>query len=264
MNRTMEDQLREHLRREAPNGIPAAWIREVPAPPQPALLTFESSPGEHAVQHAPQPSEQPHASNAEPRGEFESLSLDALREVSQTCQRCRLCEGRNRVVFGVGNAARPLIAFVGEGPGADEDRIGEPFVGKAGQLLTAAITKGLGMRREDVYIANVVKCRPPENRAPLPDEAAACTPYLFRQLEIIQPRVIVTLGQPAQLALSGVQMGITKLRGNWQDWRGIRLMPTFHPAYLLRNPPAKKFFWEDLKSVLAELGLPVPNSGGNV
>lgn len=132
-----------------------------------------------------------------------SLDWSELRAKAEACKKCRLCEGRNKVVFGVGNIKAKLV-FVGEGPGADEDKTGEPFVGRAGQLLTAAITKGMGLTREDVYIANVVKCRPPENRAPLPDETAACTPYLYRQLELMSPQVIVTLGQPAQMALSGV------------------------------------------------------------
>lgn len=190
-----------------------------------------------------------------PSGIYDGMDLAAIRALAEECTKCRLCETRNKVVFGTGKVERPLIAFVGEGPGADEDRTGEPFVGRAGQLLTAAITNGLGLRREDVYICNVVKCRPPENRAPLPDETEACTQYLFRQLELIEPRVIVTLGQPAQMALSGVKQGITKLRGQWLSWRGIKLMPTFHPAYLLRNPPMKKFFWEDLQSVMREVGL---------
>ncbi len=184
-----------------------------------------------------------------------------LKAAAEHCQRCRLAQTRNKVVFGVGKTDSPLICFVGEGPGADEDKQGEPFVGKAGVLLTAAITKGLGLKREDVYICNVVKCRPPENRTPLPDEVAACTPYLYRQLELLRPKVIVTLGQPAQLALSGVQQGITKLRGQWLSWRGIRLMPTFHPAYLLRNPPAKADFWRDLQEVMRELGLPLLKQG---
>lgn len=188
---------------------------------------------------------------------YANYSLSDLEADAKKCVKCRLCETRNSVVFGVGNTKSPLIAFVGEGPGADEDMKGEPFVGRAGQLLTAAITKGLGLRREDVYICNVVKCRPPENRAPLPDETEACTPYLYRQLELVKPRVIITLGQPAQMSLSGVKLGITKLRGQWQEWRGIKLMPTFHPAYLLRNPPAKKPFWEDLQTVMKELGLPI-------
>jgi DNA polymerase len=185
-------------------------------------------------------------------------SLEELRllesQVKQ-CTKCRLAQTRNKVVFGAGLSTSPLIAFVGEGPGADEDRVGEPFVGKAGELLTRAITNGLKLRREDVYICNVVKCRPPNNRTPLPDETESCTPYLFRQLELIQPQVIVALGAPAQQALSGVKLGITKLRGQWQQWRGIKLMPTFHPAYILRNPAAKKDFWEDLQLVMKELGL---------
>lgn len=189
--------------------------------------------------------------------EVSSLGWDELEAKAKACTKCRLCETRTNVVFGVGKRESPLIAFVGEGPGADEDRLGEPFVGRAGALLTAAITKGLGLQREDVYIGNVVKCRPPQNRAPLPDEVSSCTPYLYRQLELLQPRVIITLGQPAQLALSGVNIGITKLRGQWQSWNGIKLMPTFHPAYLLRNPSVKRLFWEDLQAVMRELGLPV-------
>lgn len=186
------------------------------------------------------------------------MDWNELEQTALVCRKCRLCEGRNKVVFGVGKREQPVIAFVGEGPGADEDRVGEPFVGRAGALLTAAITNGLGLQREDVYIANVVKCRPPGNRAPLPDETESCTPYLYRQLELLQPQVIVTLGQPAQKALSGVDIGITKLRGQWQQWRGIRLMPTFHPAYILRTPAAKRLFWEDLQEVMRVLGLPAP------
>ncbi len=269
--KTFEQQIAEHLRREAPFGIPKEWLQREDVSASVAGASLEQArPIIEAVEKlrsAEKPSSGEGSSSAvvtstEANGEYSLVSLEQLRQIAEKCVKCRLCEGRNKVVFGVGNANRPLIAFVGEGPGADEDRVGEPFVGRAGALLTAAITKGLGLQREDVYIANVVKCRPPENRAPLPDETAACTPYLYRQLEIIQPSVIVTLGQPAQMALSGVQMGITKLRGNWQTWRGIKLMPTFHPAYLLRNPPAKKFFWEDLKSVMTEVGLPMPKSGG--
>ena len=143
-----------------------------------------------------------------------------------------------------------------EEPGADADRVGELFGGKAGIVLTAAITQGLGLQRSEVYICNVVKCRPPENRTPLPDEVAACSPYLFEQLELIRPKVIIALGGPAMQTLTGVQGGITKLRGKWLEWKGIKVMPTFHPAYILRNPPAKKDFWEDLQQVMRELGLP--------
>jgi uracil-DNA glycosylase len=187
--------------------------------------------------------------------EFSELDLPELRELALDCRRCRLCEGRNNVVFGSGKTDNPLICFIGEGPGAEEDKRGEPFVGRAGQLLTDSIEKGLKLSRSDVYICNVVKCRPPENRTPLPDEMQACVPYLYRQLELINPKVIITLGQPAQLATTGIDLGITKLRGQWQTWRGFPLMPTLHPAYLLRNPPAKKDFWEDLKSVMEFLGI---------
>lgn len=185
----------------------------------------------------------------------ETMDLNQLMADAQACRRCRLCETRNKVVFGIGKTTRPLIVFVGEGPGADEDRQGEPFVGKAGQLLTAAITKGLGLRREDVFICNVVKCRPPENRTPMVDEVEACSPFLFRQLELIAPSVIVTLGAPAQTALTGNLGGITKIRGKWLEWRGVPVMPTFHPAYILRNPAAKKPFWEDLQVVMEKVGL---------
>lgn len=181
--------------------------------------------------------------------------LVELRQTALQCQQCRLCEGRKNVVFGTGKTRAPLIAFVGEGPGADEDRLGEPFVGKAGHLLDAAITKGLGLTREDVYICNIVKCRPPKNRAPLPDEVDSCVPFLYKQLELVAPQVIVTLGSPAQKALSGKSEGITKLRGRWLEWRGIRLMPTFHPAYILRNADAKRPFWEDLQEVMKVVGL---------
>lgn len=185
-------------------------------------------------------------------------SWKGLEQEALQCTKCRLAETRTNVVFGVGKKKSPPILFVGEGPGAEEDKRGEPFVGRAGQLLTAAIEKGLGLTRDDVYIANIVKCRPPKNRTPLPDEVESCSPYLYRQIELLKPDVIMTLGQPAQLALTGVKQGITKLRGNWLEFMGIPLMPTFHPAYLLRNPPAKKFFWEDLKMVMEHLGLEGP------
>jgi DNA polymerase len=157
----------------------------------------------------------------------------------------------------VGNPAAQLV-FVGEAPGADEDQRGEPFVGRAGQLLTEIITKGMGLRREDVYIANVIKCRPPGNRNPEPDEVATCEPFLIRQLELIKPRVVVALGKFAAHTLLQTKTPITKLRGQWFEYRGIKLMPTFHPAYLLRNPGDKRLVWSDIKAVMGELALPVP------
>jgi DNA polymerase len=183
---------------------------------------------------------------------YRARNLNELRAAIGDCQRCKLCSGRTHLVFGVGNPAAKLM-FVGEGPGRDEDLQGEPFVGRAGQLLTDIITKGMGMRREDVYIANVIKCRPPENRNPEPDEVAACEPFLKKQIELIRPEIIVALGKFAVQTLLQSKVPITKLRGNWHSYHGIKLMPTFHPAYLLRNPADKKLVWEDVKRVLREM-----------
>ncbi len=180
-------------------------------------------------------------------------TLDALRTELGDCRRCKLWQGRTHLVFGVGNPHADLM-FVGEGPGRDEDLQGEPFVGRAGQLLTEIVTKGMKLRREDVYIANVIKCRPPDNRNPEPDEIAACQPFLLRQVELVGPRVIVALGTFAAQTLLGTRTPISKLRGRWHDYHGIRLMPTLHPAYLLRNPNDKRLVWEDIKLVLRELG----------
>lgn len=179
-------------------------------------------------------------------------NLEELRAAIGDCRRCKLCSGRTHLVFGVGNP-RAKLMFVGEGPGRDEDLQGEPFVGRAGQLLTDIITKGIGLKREDVYIANVVKCRPPDNRNPEPDEVAACEPFLKKQIEIISPEIIVALGKFAVQTLLQSKMPITKLRGNWHTYQGIKLMPTFHPAYLLRNPADKKLVWEDIKKVIKEM-----------
>ncbi len=179
-------------------------------------------------------------------------TLEALRAEIGDCRRCKLWPGRTHLVFGVGDPHAKLM-FVGEGPGRDEDLKGEPFVGRAGQLLTEIITKGMKLRREDVYIANVIKCRPPDNRNPEPDEIAACQPFLRRQVEIIGPSVLVALGTFAAQTLLGLRTPISRLRGHWYDYHGIKLMPTLHPAYLLRNPNDKKLVWTDIKMVLAEL-----------
>jgi DNA polymerase len=184
---------------------------------------------------------------------YQTTSLQELRAAIGDCRRCKLCAGRTHLVFGVGNPKARLM-FVGEGPGRDEDLQGEPFVGRAGQLLTDIISKGMGLKREDVYIANVVKCRPPENRNPEPDEVAACEPFLKKQIELIHPEIIVALGKFAVQTLLQSKMPITKLRGHWHTYQGIKLMPTFHPAYLLRNPGDKKLVWEDIKKVIEALG----------
>jgi DNA polymerase len=183
---------------------------------------------------------------------YRAKSLEELRAAIGDCRRCKLWPGRTHLVFGVGNP-KAKVMFVGEGPGRDEDLQGEPFVGRAGQLLTDIITKGMGLTRDDVYIANVIKCRPPENRNPEPDEVESCEPFLKKQIELIRPRVIVGLGKFAVQTLLKSKDPITRLRGVWHDYHGIKLMPTFHPAYLLRNPGDKKFVWEDIKKVLQEL-----------
>jgi DNA polymerase len=172
------------------------------------------------------------------------------------CTKCRLCESRTRTVFGEGDAGAQIF-FIGEGPGETEDRTGRPFVGRAGELLDRMIA-GMGLRREQVMIANIVKCRPPGNREPAPDEVATCTPYLVRQLEIVRPRVIVTLGRPALQYMLNQKISISRMRGQWQTWRGIKLMPTFHPAYILRSytPEVRAAVWSDLQQVMDEVGLP--------
>jgi uracil-DNA glycosylase family 4 len=177
--------------------------------------------------------------------------LRMVREELGDCRRCKLHTGRKNLVFGVGNPDAHLV-FVGEGPGADEDEQGEPFVGRAGQLLTKMI-EAMGYRRQDVYICNVVKCRPPGNRNPEPDEVAACEPFLKQQLGAIRPRMIVALGKFAVQCLLRDDSPISRLRGNFRSYEGIQLMPTFHPAYLLRDPSKKKEAWQDLKSVIAAL-----------
>ena len=174
-------------------------------------------------------------------------TLDEVRAALGDCRRCRLCEGRTHIVFGDGSPDAELL-FVGEGPGETEDRRGLPFVGRAGELLTQMIEKGIGIPRRSVYICNIVKCRPPGNRTPLADEVAACSPFLDGQIAAVAPRVIVALGKPAVSRLLGRDVAITKVRGVWHEYRGIPLMPTFHPAFLLRQytPENRRLVWEDL------------------
>ena len=187
---------------------------------------------------------------------IENDSLEKIRaDIGPNCTRCKLHKARTNIVFGVGNPKAQLV-FVGEGPGHDEDIQGEPFVGRAGKLLTQMI-EAMGLKRSDVYIANVVKCRPPENRLPEKDEIATCSPYLLRQLSAIGPKVIVALGSCSAQTLLQTNQGISRFRGEWFDFLGAKLMATYHPAYLLRNPPAKADVWKDLQKVMAVLGLEV-------
>ena len=232
--------LRRHLERRQRVGI-RTLARETPLEVKPALAGKDNLLGGTVDDLF-----------AENSAALQTQSLEELRAAIGDCQRCKLCSGRTNLVFGVGNPHAALM-FVGEGPGRDEDLQGEPFVGRAGQLLTDIITKGMGLKREDVYIANVVKCRPPENRNPEPDEVAACEPFLKKQIDLIRPKIIVGLGKFAVQTLLQSKMPITKLRGNWHSYHGIKLMPTFHPAYLLRNPADKKLVWEDIKKVIKEM-----------
>jgi len=184
-------------------------------------------------------------------------ALKIIREDLGDCTRCVLHkQGRKQIVFGVGNPQADLM-FIGEAPGADEDIQGEPFVGRAGQLLTNMI-KAMGLRREDVYIANIIKCRPPGNRTPERDECATCSPFLMRQIEVIKPKVIVALGAVAARTLLAINAPMSEFRGRFYDFRGTKLAVTYHPAFLLRDPRQKKETWKDLQMVMKELGLPMP------
>jgi DNA polymerase len=189
----------------------------------------------------------------------ENDSLERIREDLGECTRCRLHKQRNKIVFGAGNPRAELV-FVGEGPGHDEDVQGLPFVGRAGKLLTQMI-EAMGLQREQVYICNVVKCRPPENRKPEDDEVATCSPYMFRQLDVIAPKAIVCLGGTAAQALLKTKDSISRFRGTWFDYRNTKLLATYHPAYLLRNPAAKSEVWKDLQKVMAHLGLQPKKAG---
>ena len=224
---------------------------EKPVSKNPALPSKRSGASEKAAPQIPAPETQTITPAAQ---QFDSL--EDLRAHMGDCRRCDLHNGRKHLVFGEGDPKARLV-FVGEGPGFDEDREGRPFVGKSGQLLTRIIENGMGLTRESVYICNVVKCRPPGNRDPNPDEIRVCLPFLKAQLSIIRPDVICALGRVACQALMGGDFKITRHRGEWHTYEGIPLMPTFHPAYLLRNASAKRPVWDDVKSIMGKLGLEV-------
>lgn len=183
-------------------------------------------------------------------------SMDGLKDLALNCARCALHQSRKHVVFGEGWTDAMLL-FVGEGPGEEEDLSGRPFVGEAGRLLSRIIENGMGLERGEVYICNVVKCRPPGNRDPLDEEMETCLPILRQQIRLVAPRVICTLGRVAGRALLGSEFRIKQARGRWHAYQGIPVMPTFHPAYLLRNPSSKRWVWEDIKKIMKRLGLEV-------
>ncbi len=250
-----DEQLRGYLEFYRDLGIKTLYNRATGAPPPDSPAP--GAPETAAPAAGPPPAE----SGVGPGTEVAPLArpgetlLQILEDIGD-CRRCRLHAGRNKLVFGVGNEHSPLV-FVGEGPGADEDAQGIPFVGRAGQLLTQMIEntakkEGIPLRREDIYICNVVKCRPPENRTPEPDEMEICGQFLYRQLTAISPKAICALGGTAARALTGRKEGVTKMRGRWFEWRNIPVIVTYHPSYLLRpfNQGAKREAWEDLKKVL--------------
>src|SRR5579872_3451858 len=218
------------------------------------------------MQHAASPvpaQSQPSASSSVSADESEMTPEKALRIIREDLGDCTRCvlhkQGRKQIVFGVGNP-RADIMFIGEAPGADEDQQGEPFVGRAGQLLNNMI-KAMGLRREDVYIANIIKCRPPGNRTPERDECETCSPFLMRQIEAIKPKAIVALGAVAAKTLLAINAPMSEFRGRWFDFRGTKLAVTYHPAFLLRDPRQKKETWKDLQMVMKELGLAIPAKG---
>ncbi|HMY16296.1 MAG TPA: uracil-DNA glycosylase family protein [Polyangium sp.] len=248
--------------RDAPRpAVPNSFEQQPSRPVQPpsAAASFEQQrPPLVTLQSAtPAPAARAPVARAEVLTPTERVGrLSVLATEVASCQRCGLAPTRTQTVFSRGDPFAELC-FVGEGPGADEDRLGEPFVGAAGQLLDRMIA-AMGYRRDEVYICNIVKCRPPGNRKPTPEEMDACKPYLVQQIELGRPKCIVALGATAIQGLMGTTEGIMKLRGKWKLYRMIPVMPTFHPAYLLRQPEAKKEVWEDLKQVMARLGKPVP------
>ncbi|WP_263359320.1 uracil-DNA glycosylase [Acidicapsa ligni] len=249
-----EPQL-EEARVAAP---PEPVRREIPAaaaPPVRNAAIFSSQIEESLIApRKPFPAPPPQAAALPPEQHFAALKL--IREEIGDCTRCDLSKGRNKIVFGDGHPEAKLF-FVGEGPGADEDAQGLPFVGRGGQLLNNMIN-AMGLKREDVYIANVVKCRPPANRTPEPDEAHTCSPFLFRQIDVVRPQVIVALGQTAVTYLTGEKKPLSAWRGTVHPLRGTKLIVTYHPAFLLRDPNQKKHAWADLQIAMRELGLTAP------
>jgi uracil-DNA glycosylase len=266
--RRLLDSVRDYLEQlveEGLEGLPATPTRaaapKAAAPPASALASDGISSRAAGVASPPRPAPAPIELLSRHPGLEKTATLEELRAFIGDCQRCKLAPLRTHLVFGVGNPEADLM-FVGEAPGADEDARGEPFVGRAGQLLTDIIERGMGLRRSDVYICNVIKCRPPDNRNPELEEVAACEPFLMRQIDLVQPRAIVALGTFAVQALLKVKTPISRLRGNWHEVRGVKLMPTFHPAYLLRSPGEKRWVWQDIQEVMKLLGMEIPARGG--
>ncbi len=266
--RALLGALRLEARRRADLGQFSAPRPRKTAPKAPAPLAAESgapgrSPGPVSPAN-PDPADRapkttPPATAKQAQG---AQTLEELAASVGNCTACGLCESRQQTVFSDGHPAARVM-FVGEAPGADEDRTGVPFVGRAGQLLTDIVTKGMGLAREDVYIANILKCRPPENRDPSPEEKRLCTPFLERQIELVDPEVVIPLGRHAATHLLGLDSSMGRLRGQVHERRGRRIVATYHPAYLLRTPSAKKDTWADIQLAMRELGLKRPEKSGD-
>jgi uracil-DNA glycosylase len=239
-------------------GIYDFYRRETSTPPSPSQPEEREQMTPRRAAPVVLPAAQPDTvSNSEQDVDDPAEALRLIREDIGDCTRCPLHkQGRKQIVFGVGNPQAELM-FIGEAPGADEDMKGEPFVGRAGQLLTNMI-KAMGVQREDVYIANIIKCRPPGNRTPERDECETCSPFLMRQIAAVKPKVIVALGAVAAKTLLAVNAPMSELRGRWFEFRGTKLAVTYHPAFLLRDPRQKKETWKDLQMVMKDLGLPMP------
>jgi DNA polymerase len=247
--RPLDGPLRDALELYRDLGVADLYVAAAAAPGEAPAPAFDAEPpgGGADAPAAPEPP---------PEEESHGALLRLSAQVA-TCRACGLCETRTQTVFADGTPSARIM-FVGEAPGADEDAQGVPFVGRAGQLLTKMIEAGMGLSRADVYIANVLKCRPPGNRNPLPEEIAKCRGFLERQIELVRPEVLVALGKFAAQFLLDTEEGMMRMRGRWGTYRGIPVMPTFHPSFLLRSPERKKEAWEDLLKVLAKVGLPAP------
>ena len=244
-------ELRRHLAWQESDGT-RVLLKEPGAKPAPAVVQKQPVAKPEPAAQKPPVAQKLAPPEKQPVPIIPGDTLDEIRRELGDCKRCKLCEGRKQIVYGSGNPRAELV-FVGEGPGEEEDKQGIPFVGAAGQLLTKMI-EAMKFSRDTVYICNVVKCRPPGNRNPEPDEIHACEPFLRAQLRVIKPKVIVALGKFAAQTLLRDDTAITRLRGQWRQYEGIDLMPTFHPAYLLRSPDEKKKAWMDLQEVMKRLG----------
>jgi uracil-DNA glycosylase len=256
----LQQAIAAHMQYLRDLGIFEFYRRSSPDEEATARCVVDSAPAipltaEETVIRKPIPVQPPVGSFVSPPSRSEALR--AIQYEIGDCTRCALSRGRNKIVFGDGDPNARLM-FVGEGPGADEDAQGLPFVGRAGQLLNNMIA-ATGLKREQVYIANIVKCRPPQNRVPEPEEANTCSPFLFQQIDVIRPEVLVALGSTAATYLLGAKSSLSGLRGRVHRCRGTKLIVTYHPAFLLRDPRQKKEAWQDLKLAMAELGLPVPS-----